>query len=198
MQRKRTRLTPEARADQLLNCSAIMICRNGLATFTIEGLATEASVSVPLIYNYFSSRLALLQDLLRREYRRFGQRTEKAVANAVTFRDVVRVSVRSNFEHNAPKTVLPILITQPEIVSAIQGELKQNGRNAAGFLIERTAEHYQLDRDRARLIVQLCRGAAWAAAEWSGKQKEDQDQMIEMTVNYIIAGIEQLTSKQLR
>lgn len=172
-----------------------MICRNGLATFTIEGLATEASVSVPLVYNYFSSRLALLQDLLRREYGRFGKRTEKAVANAVTFRDVVRVSVRSNFEHNAPGTVLPMLITQPEIVSAIQDELKQNGRNAANFLIERTAEHYQLERDRARLIVQLSRGAAWAAAEWSCKQKKDQDEMIEMTVDYIIAGIEQLTSR---
>lgn len=104
-------------------------------------------MSVPLVYNYFSSRLALLQDLLRREYGRFGKRTEKAVANAVTFRDVVRVSVRSNFEHNAPGTVLPMLITQPEIVSAIQDELKQNGRNAANFLIERTADHYQLERN---------------------------------------------------
>ena len=102
MQRKRTRLTPEARADQLLDCAATMVCQNGLATFTIEGLAAEASVSVPLVYNYFPSRVALLQALLQREYRRFGHRTETAAASAVTFKDIVRVSVRSNFEHNAP------------------------------------------------------------------------------------------------
>ena len=195
MQRKRTRLTPEARANHLLDSAAALICRNGLATFTMESLAAEASVSVPLVYNYFSSRVLLLQALLKREYSRFGARTAVAATSAQTFRDIVRVSVRSNFEHNAPGTVLPMLITQPEIACVIQEQLKQNSRNAADFLIERTANHYQLNIDRARLIVQLSRGAAWAAAEWSGKQTKDQDEMIEMTVDYIIAGIEQLTAK---
>ncbi len=194
MQRKRTRLTPEARADNLLDAAAALICRNGLATFTMEGLAAEASVSVPLVYNYFSSRVLLLQALLKREYSRFGKRTGVAAVNAQTFRDIVRVSVRSNFEHNAPGTVLPMLITQPEIACVIQDEFKQNSKIAANFLIERTAKHYQLDTDSARLIVQLSRGAAWAAAEWSGKQTKDQDEMIEMTVDYVIAGIEQLTT----
>ena len=194
MQRKRTRLTPEARADQLLDCAATMVCQNGLATFTIEGLAAEASVSVPLVYNYFPSRVALLQALLQREYRRFGHKTETAAASAVTFKDIVRVSVRSNFEHNAPGTVLPMLITQPEIACVIQGELRQNGRNAADFLISRTTEHFHLDIDRARLIVQLSSGAAWAAAEWAGKQHKGQDEMVERTVEYIIAGIERLTT----
>lgn len=195
MQRKRTRLSPEARADQLLDAAAALICRHGLATFTMESLASEASVSVPLVYNYFSSRVSLLQALLKREYARFGHRTGVAAAEAETFQDIVRVSVRSNFEHNAPGTVLPVLITQPEIACVIQDELKRNGQYAADFLIERTAKHYKLDLDRARLIVQLSRGAAWAAAEWSGKQAKDQDEMIEMTVDYIIAGIEQLTKE---
>lgn len=195
MQRKRTRLSPEARADQLLDAAAALICRHGLATFTMESLASEASVSVPLVYNYFSSRVSLLQALLKREYARFGHRTGVAAAEAETFQDIVRVSVRSNFEHNAPGTVLTVLITQPEIACVIQDELKRNGQYAADFLIERTAKHYKLDLDRARLIVQLSRGAAWAAAEWSGKQAKDQDEMIEMTVDYIIAGIEQLTKE---
>ena len=193
MLRKRTRLTPDARADQLLDCAATLICRNGLATFTIESLAKEASVSVPLVYNYFSSRVILLQALLKREYARFGEKTEKAVSNAKTFRDIVHVSVTSNFEHNAPGTVLPMLITQPEIACVIQSELKKNGRNAASFLIERTASHYQLDVDRARLIVELSKGAAWAAAEWTGKRNNNQEETIDQTVDYIIAGIEQLT-----
>ena len=179
----------------MLDAAAALICRHGLATFTMESLASEASVSVPLVYNYFSSRVSLLQALLKREYSRFGHRTGVAAAEAETFQDIVRVSVRSNFEHNAPGTVLPVLITQPEIACVIQDELKRNGQYAADFLIERTAKHYKLDLDRARLIVQLSRGAAWAAAEWSGKQAKDQDEMIEMTVDYITAGIEQLTKE---
>ena len=97
MLRKRTRLTPDARADQLLDCAATLICRNGLATFTIESLAKEASVSVPLVYNYFSSRVILLQALLNREYARIGEKTEKDVSNAKTFRYHVHVAVTSNF-----------------------------------------------------------------------------------------------------
>jgi AcrR family transcriptional regulator len=159
----------------------------------MESLANEASVSVPLVYNYFSSRVILLQALLKREYARFGEKTEKAVSNAKTFRDIVHVSVTSNFEHNAPGTVLPMLITQPEIACVIQPELKKNGRNAASFLIERTASHYKLDVNRARLIVELSKGAAWAAAEWTGKRNNNQEETINQTVDYIIAGIEQLT-----
>jgi hypothetical protein len=86
-----------------------------------------------------------------------------------------------------------MLITQPEIACVIQNELKKNGRNAASFLIERTASHYQLDVDRARLIVELSKGAAWAAAEWTGKRNNNQEETIDQTVDYIIAGIEQLT-----
>ena len=148
---------------------------------------------MPLVYNYFSSRVILLQALLKREYARFGEKTEKAVSNTKTFRDIVHVSVTSNFEHNAPGTVLPVLITQPEIACVIQNELKKNGQNAASFLIERTASHYQLDVDRARLIVELSKGAAWAAAEWTGKRNNNQEETIDQTVDYIIAGIEQLT-----
>jgi hypothetical protein len=43
------------------------------------------------------------------------------------------------------------------------------------------------------LIVELSKGAAWAAAEWTGKRNNNQEETIDQTVDYIIAGIEQLT-----
>ena len=49
---KRTRLTPQARREHLLDCSAAMIAEAGITAFTIEGLARQANVSVPLVYNY--------------------------------------------------------------------------------------------------------------------------------------------------
>jgi AcrR family transcriptional regulator len=191
---KRIRLSPEARQQHLLDCSAEMIAADGLAGFTMEGLAKRASVSAPLVYNYFPNRIELLQTLLKRELSRFNRRTAKEAEQAKSFEEIVRMAVRSNFAHYAPGTVLPILITQPEIASVVQSRLLQNSRQAASYLIEKAAEHYRLDEDTARLIVQLSSGAAWSAAELAGRRGLSMDETVELTVNYIIAGIETLVA----
>ena len=191
---KRIRLSPEARQQHLLDCSAEMIAADGLAGFTMEGLAKRASVSAPLVYNYFPNRIELLQTLLKRELSRFNRRTAKEAEQAKSFEEIVRMAVRSNFAHYAPGTVLPILITQPEIASVVQSRLLQNSRQAASYLIEKAAEHYRLDEDTARLIVQLSSGAAWSAAELAGKRGLSMDETVELTTNYIIAGIETLVA----
>jgi AcrR family transcriptional regulator len=193
---KRIRLSPEARQQHLLDCSAEMIAADGLAGFTMEGLAKRASVSAPLVYNYFPNRIELLQTLLKRELSRFNRRTAKEAEQAKSFEEIVRMAVRSNFAHYAPGTVLPILITQPEIASVVQNRLAQNSHEAASFLIEKAAEHYRLDEDTARLIVQLSSGAAWSAAELAGRRGLSMDETVELTVNYIIAGIETLVAGQ--
>jgi AcrR family transcriptional regulator len=191
---KRTRLSPEARQDHLLDCSSEMITADGLAGFTMEGLAKRANVSAPLVYNYFPNRIELLRTLLKREFARFNKRTANDAEQATSFEDIVRVAVRSNFEHYAPGTALPILITQPEIASVVQNSLVQHSRQAASYLIEKAAEHYRLDEDTARLIVQLSSGAAWSAAELAGKRGLSMDETVELTTNYIIAGIETLVA----
>ena len=193
---KRIRLSPEARQQHLLDCSAEMIAADGLAGFTMEGLAKRASVSAPLVYNYFPNRIELLQTLLKRELSRFNRRTVKEAEQAKSFEEIVRMAVRSNFAHYAPGTVLPILITQPEIASVVQNRLAQNSREAASFLIEKAADYYRLDEDTASLIVQLSSGAAWSAAELAGKRGLGMDETVELTVNYIIAGIETLVAGQ--
>ena len=69
----RTRLSPSARTDQLLDVAKQMILKDGLQAFTMESLARTAAVSSPLVYNYFSSRQALLQALLEREFKIGGE-----------------------------------------------------------------------------------------------------------------------------
>ena len=191
---KRTRLSPEARQDHLLDCSSEMIAADGLAGFTMEGLAKRANVSAPLVYNYFPNRIELLRTLLKREFARFNKRTANDAEQATSFEDIVRVAVRSNFEHYAPGTALPVLIAQPGIASVVQNSLVQHSRQAASYLIEKAAEHYRLDEDTARLIVQLSSGAAWSAAELAGKRGLSMDETVELTTNYIIAGIETLVA----
>mgnify|MGYP001365723232 FL=1 len=128
--RARTRLSPAARQDQLLDTTRALITESGLRAFTMEGLAQAAGVSAPLVYNYFPTRQALLQNLLQREYQRFVEEFVTAVKDANTFEDIVRVSVATNFDHQAPGQILPLLLSQPEIAAAIRDKRNQNrGQN---------------------------------------------------------------------
>ena len=86
--RTRTRLSPAARKDQLLDHAQSMVVAEGLQSFTMEGLSVEAGVSAPLVYNYFSSRAELLQELLKREYGKFVTEFTSAARGIQDFEDI--------------------------------------------------------------------------------------------------------------
>jgi len=123
----RTRLSPANRIDQLLDVAKQMIVSDGLQSFTIESLARLAAVSSPLVYNYFSSRQALLQALLEREYRVSGSALLAEVVNANSFEEVIRIFIANNFDHHAPGNIVPVLMSQPELAAHIKQLRKQQG-----------------------------------------------------------------------
>ena len=66
-QRKRTRLAPEARREQILDEAARLTLEEGLYAVSMERLARDVGVSKGLVYNYYPTRDALLAALLHRE-----------------------------------------------------------------------------------------------------------------------------------
>ena len=68
-----------------------MIESDGLQPFTMEALARTASVSSPLVYNYFSSRLALSREQLAMSREVAAKRLE-----AENFESIIRVFVETN------------------------------------------------------------------------------------------------------
>jgi len=190
--RPRTRLSPDARRTQLLDTAKEMVIAEGLQAFTMEGLARQAGVSAPLVYNYFDGRPQLLQELLVREYHQFVAKTNEALRDANDFEDIVRISVTSNFDHQAPGNILPLLQSQPEIASAIKSDQQRISRQNAKFLVQSAADYYQLSTTEAQLAVSMSSGASIAAAELAANAKLGRTETIELAVNYILAGIEQV------
>ena len=191
----RTRLSPAARIDQLLDVAKEMILADGLQSFTMESLARTAAVSSPLVYNYFSSRKALLRELLEREYRVSGQALFAEVVNANSFEEVIRVFIANNFNHHAPGNILPVLQSQPEIADGIKSLRKQQGLQTAHYLVENTAKTYKLSVEQAQLAIAMSSGASVAAAEWGAMNAVDQKRAIDMTLSYIKAGMKGLADK---
>jgi AcrR family transcriptional regulator len=188
----RTRLSPSARIDQLLDVAKQMIVSDGLQAFTMESLARTAAVSSPLVYNYFSSRQALLQALLEREYKITGSELFSDVMSAKSFEEVIRMFVANNFDHHAPGNIVPVLLSQPEIAVIIKPLRKQEQVRTASYLVENTAKTYKLTTEQAQLAITMSSGASIAAAEWAAMNKLDRNHAIDMVVSYIKSGMEGL------
>ncbi|MDG1441238.1 MAG: TetR/AcrR family transcriptional regulator [Pseudomonadales bacterium] len=188
----RTRLSPSARTDQLLDVAKQMIVSDGLQAFTMESLARKAEVSSPLVYNYFSSRQTLLQALLGREYKITGEALFVEVMKAKSFEEVIRMFVANNFDHHAPGNIVPVLLSQPEIAAIVKPLRKEERVRTAHYLVENTAKTYELTIEQAQLAITMSSGASIAAAEWAVMNKLDRDHAIDMVVSYIKSGMEGL------
>ena len=193
--RTRRRLSPAARTDQLLDTARQMIVQHGLQGFTMEALARAAGVSSPLVYNYFSSRKRLLQELLEREYQLYADQLNAQVAAASTFQEVVRVFVASNFDHHAEGNILPTLLSQPEIAGVIASRREEYGKQTARFLVRNAARSYRLSKTQAELVVRMSSGASIAAAEYAAALKADRDETIDAALAYIMAGLNRVAGQ---
>ena len=193
--KQRTRLSPAARTDQLLNVAKKMIVSDGLQSFRMESLARMAEVSSPLVYNYFSSRQALLRTLLEREYRESSNALFYEVLNATSFEDVIRVFIASNFEHHAPGNILPVLLSQPDIADSISEMRSEQRKRTATYLVKNSAKTYKLSIEQAQLAITMSSGASIAAAEWVVMSSLEKSQAIDMALSYIKAGMSGLATE---
>lgn len=190
--KKRTRLSPHNRRMQLLDTTANIIQHQGLSTLTMEGLAKEADVSNPLIYKYFDTRLALLQELLGREYSRFTKNIGEQLAKTNTFEEAAVTLITINFLEYSQGSVLEILRNQPDIRAGINYIEEHESSIVGKILIDRLMEAYPLCHEDALEIIVMGSGASKAAAERYRKQGGVTDKEIHVanTLKFIYGGID--------
>ena len=84
--RKRTRLSPEKRRELILDHTAEIVAREGVANLSMDQIGREAGVSKSLVYNYFPNLNDLLKVLLDRELRHLRASQQQAAEAAETVR----------------------------------------------------------------------------------------------------------------
>ncbi len=188
--KKRTRLSPEGRRNQLLDCARDLILNQGFSGFTMEALASEAGVSNPLIYKYFDTRLVLLQELWAREYERYARSVREELSEAENFEDVVRLFVDLNFRQLSLGGITHILGAQPELREVTKERQKDNVRKTGRFLVNTVEEMYHLTPSQAGHFIALASGASIEAARHYGRYGGRRKKMVEDTVNFILIGVE--------
>jgi AcrR family transcriptional regulator len=186
---RRTRLSTEQRRAQLLDVTQELILEQGLNAFTMETLARRANVSNPLVYKYFSTRLELLQSLLKREFDLFYGSLLNRLNDAEEIVDIVRIFVGINFDNNASGKILPALLHLSDVREIIGDAGKKRRDNVRNILVLSIAKNYGVTVNEAASLAKMASGASIAAAEHCRDQAGNVEESIDKTVQFILGAM---------
>jgi len=194
--KKRTRLAPELRRAQLLDCAKAIIEREGLTSLTMELVADQAGVSNPLIYKYFGTRLSLLQELYRRELKRYHREVAEQSAETQTLEDVIRLAVTLNFKEHAQGNIIEILRSQVDVRTPAANAETRARRESGKVLREALLDAYSISDRQALQVIILASGASQNAAREFKRFGGSREEAIEKTMKFIFGGIDVLIGQK--
>ena len=159
--RRRTRLSPAARRDQLLDVAAAVIADEGTRAMTMERIAEGAGVSKALVYRYFANRSALLLELYERESD--TQPLADRIRGARTFEDRLRAITGPYFDAVERSGLLfHRLVGEKSIEEDVESFRRQTRASVLRFWVTQLRTE-GLDRDQATAFATMFQAAVEAA-----------------------------------
>ena len=190
-----TRLSPEVRKGLILDHAAQLIAAEGVSAVKMERLGRQAGVSKALIYSYFPSVTALLQTLLRREYRRLRRRQSEAADSAVTFEQLVRRVTHVYLAYIRERGLIIERLAAEPSVAEYPDPTAYSRETAVTYLAEIVAENLELDLELARPLVDISFGLPAAAGNYLIHSAADIETVEDLTVAMILGSLEAVARK---
>ena len=193
--KKRTRLSPLARTEQILDDAARLILDEGLSVVTMERLAREAGVSKGLVYNYFPSRDALLAALLHREQTELRDRGMVTALQAQSYDDLIRQTTRLYLEQTRDRGALTAaLLADPSVARLMEEDSRADLDRTIRFFVRATRREYGLALDVGINAVDLLMAVTDQAGKLVAQGQVDVDTATEMCVQLITGGLARLAA----
>ena len=161
----------------------------------MERLGRQAGVSKALIYSYFPSVTALLQTLLRREYRRLRRRQSEAADSAVTFEQLVRRVTHVYLAYIRERGLIIERLAAEPSVAEYPDPTAYSRETAVTYLAEIVAENLELDIELARPLVDISFGLPAAAGNYLIHSAADIETVEDLTVTMILGSLEAVARK---
>jgi AcrR family transcriptional regulator len=163
----RSRLTRDARREQLLDAAAKLLVERGASAVTMERLAEWAGVSKALPYAHFDNSDEVLIALHRRVVTDLGSRILQALASAERGTDLVPVVVRTYLDTVSDLGPILEAVTAPGSHSA---ELADRDRVGPRFVARLLVDHFDVPRARADAVAPVVLAAlTGAVSAWSDR-----------------------------
>lgn len=191
---KRTRLTPQARADQILEQAADLIQREGLGAVTMERLARDSGISKGLVYNYFPSRDALLAALLQREQDQLRDRGMAQAMTAQSLEALVEGTTRLYLEQTRDRSavILPLL-DDPSVARLMEESKKEERDRTIRYFVRAVRREYGLDLPTAIIAVDTLMNLTGAMGRQVAMGAVSVEEGTHMCVQLLTGGLEKLS-----
>lgn len=194
---QRTRLSPEKRRSLILDHTADIVARDGIAQLSIEQIGKEAGISKSLVYAYFPNLTELLRALYQREMRRLRRLQAEAAENANTFEELVRSTTHVYLTYiNERGLIIERLQSEPS-VSEMHDPTEYSRDTAVDYLAEIAIAHFNLPQDIARAATDISFGLPASAGSYLHRHELDLQTLEDLTVTMIIGTFTQLNSEYI-
>lgn len=194
---QRTRLSPEKRRSLILDHTAEIVARDGVAALSMERIGRVAGISKSLVYNYFPNLTELLRELLKRELRRLRRRQANAAAQATTFEGLVREVTHQYISYIAERGLIIERLQAEPSVSDIHDPTEYGRDAAVDYLANIVVAHFGLPLDIARAATDISFGLPASAGAYLQRHDIDQQVIEDLTVTMIMGTITSLKSEYL-
>ena len=191
---KRSRYSPEKRKALILDHTAEIVARDGVAQLSVEAIGKEAGISKSLVYAYFPNLTEVLRALYQREMRRLRRLQAEAARNANTFEELVR---------SVTHVYLSYINERGRIIERLQAEPSVSGGHdptdfsrdiAVDHLTKVIVDHFGLPYPIARAATDISFGLPATAGAYLQRGELDLQVLEDITVTMIIGSILQLKS----
>ena len=190
----RRRLKPDQRRSLILDHTAEIIARDGLAQLTIEQIGKEAGISKSLVYAYFPNLTELLRALYQREMRRLRRLQAAAADSADTFEQLVRTVTHEYLKYFHERGMIIERLQHEPSVSAMHDPTEFGREAAVDYLTDIVVTHFDLPRDIARAATDISFGLPASAGSYLLRHDIELKTLEDLTVTMIIGTITALKS----
>ncbi|MEV6110670.1 TetR/AcrR family transcriptional regulator [Streptomyces sp. NPDC051940] len=171
--RRRTSAASSARRSELLAIAAEMFATRGYAQTTVRDIADEAGILSGSLYHHFSSKEAMLTELLQDFLGGLRERFVRIVEEGDSPKEILDSLIRSSFDaiHETPHAVA-LYQKESSYLATVAGFdfVAETSRDIEGVWLGvldagRMAGAFRKDLDRD-LVYRCIRDAVWSSVHW--------------------------------
>ncbi len=185
----RRRYSPEKRRELILDQTADIVAREGVATLTIEQIGREAGISKSLVYAYFPNLTELLRELYQREMKHLRRLQAAAAASADTFEALVRSVTHEYLKYYDERGLIIERLQNEPSVTGLHDPTEYGRDAAVEYLTEIVMKHFDLPQDIARAATDISFGLPASAGSYLRRSVLDLKTIEDLTVTMIIGTI---------
>jgi TetR/AcrR family transcriptional regulator, fatty acid biosynthesis regulator len=191
----RRRLSPEARRSHILDSTADIVAREGVAALSMERIGKEAGISKSLVYAYFPNLTALLRELFQREMRQLRRLQAEAAESAATMEQMVRRVTHAYLGYIDERGLIIERLQAEPSVSDFHDPTDFNRDIAVDYLTDVVLRFYDLPRPIARAATDISFGLPASAGSYLHRHDLDLATLEDLTVAMILGSLSTLEAQ---